>query len=107
MRTPDLDAIRRAVQLRDQCRAAAVAAGDRLDLPVSPTQANIAYDAMHSLIRAAAVKEWSDLAYELYALACNSTTDGTGNPHDWTACFEHLRDRFHAALDTLPTTEAR
>lgn len=49
-----------------------------------------------------AVKEWSDLAYELYALACNSTTNGTGKSEDWTACFERLRERFHAALDTFP-----
>lgn len=49
---PDLSPLRRAVQLRDRCRAAAVANGDRLGIPLTPVQANVAYDAMADLIRA-------------------------------------------------------
>ena len=48
----DLARIRRAVQLRDRCNDAAVAAGERLGFPLSPEQANVAYDAMVDLIRA-------------------------------------------------------
>lgn len=48
-----------------------------------------------------ALKDWSDLAYELYALACNSSPN-TGYPDDkkaeWQAAFERLRDRFHELL---------
>lgn len=51
MLNPDLEPLRRAVQLRDQCRTAAVAASRRLDAPMTPTQANIAFDAMVDLIR--------------------------------------------------------
>jgi hypothetical protein len=47
----DLDGFRRAVQLRDRCRAAAVAASHRLEVPMSPVQANVAFDAMVDLIR--------------------------------------------------------
>lgn len=51
MTSPDLGALRRAVQLRDRCRAAAVAASHRLEVPMSPAQANVAFDAMLELIR--------------------------------------------------------
>lgn len=51
MPKPDLSGYRRAVQLRNRCREAAVAAGQRLDLPISPVQANVAFDAMLDLIR--------------------------------------------------------
>jgi hypothetical protein len=47
----DLEGWRRAVQLRDRCRAAAVAASHRLEVPMSPVQANVAFDAMVDLIR--------------------------------------------------------
>jgi hypothetical protein len=47
----DLTRIRHAVQLRDRCRAAAVANGERLDIPISPVQANVAFDAMEQIIR--------------------------------------------------------
>jgi hypothetical protein len=47
----DLGDYRRAVQLRDRCREAAVAASHRLEVPMSPVQANVAFDAMVDLIR--------------------------------------------------------
>jgi hypothetical protein len=47
-------------------------------------------------------KEWADIAYELWALACNSTTDGHASVTDWEAARRRLGDRFHAALATLP-----
>ncbi len=51
MPTADLGAFRRAVQLRDRCRAATVAAGARAGVPMSGAQANVAFDAMVNLIR--------------------------------------------------------
>lgn len=51
MRNSDLEGFRRAVQLRDRCRAAAVAASHHLEVPMSPVQANVAFDAMVDLIR--------------------------------------------------------
>lgn len=48
---PDLGTFRRAVQLRDRCRVAAAAASHRLEVPMSPVQANVAFDAMVDLIR--------------------------------------------------------
>lgn len=47
---------------------------------------------------------WADLAYELYALACNSqplimTT--AERRDEWQAAFERLRDRFHELLPGL------
>jgi hypothetical protein len=51
-----------------------------------------------------AVKAWSDLAYELYALACNSSPN-VGYPADkqaeWQKAFERLRDRFHELLPAV------
>lgn len=51
MSRSDLSGLRRAVQLRDRCRDAAIAAARRLEVPMSPVQANIAFDAMVDLIR--------------------------------------------------------
>jgi hypothetical protein len=50
------------------------------------------------------VKEWSDIAYEMWAVLCNSATDGHSTVEDWTAARDRLRDRFHTALATLPST---
>lgn len=50
----------------------------------------------------AALREWSELSYEMYALACNSTNGETSKPEEWQAAFVRLRDRFHKALDELP-----
>jgi hypothetical protein len=61
-RSPDLSHFRRAVQLRDRCREAAVANGERLGIPLSGVQANVAYDAMAHLIRAAAAEQADDRA---------------------------------------------
>lgn len=52
MGASDLEALRRAVRLRDLCRKAAMADADRLGVPLSAVQANVAYDAMVGLIRA-------------------------------------------------------
>lgn len=51
MPKPDLSGLRAAVQLRDRCRAAAVDASHRIGVPMSPVQANVAFDAMVDLIR--------------------------------------------------------
>ena len=51
MHNTDLSGFRQAVELRDRCRAAAIAAGQRLEVPLSPVQANVAFDAMVDLIR--------------------------------------------------------
>lgn len=53
----DLAPFRRALQLRDACTAAAVANGQRLDLPLSATQARVAYDAMEGIIASAVAEE--------------------------------------------------
>lgn len=53
------------------------------------------------------VKQWADIAYEMWALLCNSTTDGHSSPEEWTTARDRLRDRFHAALNTLPTFESQ
>jgi hypothetical protein len=53
----------------------------------------------------AQTKEWADIAYEMWALLCNSTHDGHGSPdapQQWAAARDRLRDRFHSALSTLP-----
>lgn len=47
------------------------------------------------------VEEWSDIAYEMWAMLCNSTTDGHSAESDWNAARDRLRDRFHAALAKL------
>jgi hypothetical protein len=57
MTAEDWERMRRAVRLRDRCREAAVAAGKRLDIPLGPVQANVAYDAMVELIREDARQE--------------------------------------------------
>jgi hypothetical protein len=41
---------------------------------------------------------WSDLAYEFYALACNSTSLERGKAHDWLAAFDRLKARFQELL---------
>lgn len=51
MTAADLARFRRAVQLRDRCNQAAVAAGKRLGIPLSQVQANVAFDVMVDLIR--------------------------------------------------------
>jgi hypothetical protein len=53
MKSTDLEKFRRAVQLRDSCRKAAMADAARLGIPLSAVQANVAYDAMVDLIRVA------------------------------------------------------
>lgn len=52
MTDADLARIRHAVQLRERCIRAAVADGQRLDIPMSEVQAAVVYDAMVDLIRA-------------------------------------------------------
>lgn len=48
------------------------------------------------------LKEWSDIAYEMYALLCNSRAGDSAHHDEWNGAFVRLRDRFHAALDMLP-----
>jgi len=60
MATPDLGKFRRAVLLRDRCRRAAVADGERLGIALSGVQANVAFDAMVDLIRAEAAERSSE-----------------------------------------------
>ena len=55
----------------------------------------------------AIVKEWSDIAYEMLAVLCNSAPGEHSKPDEWTAARDRLRDRFHAALDALPANAAR
>lgn len=43
-------------------------------------------------------KEWADLAYELWALVCNSVPFEPRTADEWNAQRDRLRDRFHAAL---------
>jgi hypothetical protein len=47
-------------------------------------------------------REWSDIAYELYALACNSRSLDPAHQDAWQSAFERLRDRLHTALDGMP-----
>jgi len=42
---------------------------------------------------------WSELAYELYALACNSTALEPKQVEEWQAAFERLKARFHELLE--------
>jgi hypothetical protein len=51
-------------------------------------------------------KAWSDLAYEFYALACNSQPYDLRDQRDWQAAFERLKARFHELLPDL-TEEPR
>jgi hypothetical protein len=56
-------------------------------------------------VEADPVREWSDLAYELWAFACNSqASDVLDSVHkeNWTHAFARLNERFHGALKTLP-----
>lgn len=54
------------------------------------------------------VKEWADLAYEMYALLCasspgeHSTDAGAA---EWRTAFNRLKDRFHQSLATLPESD--
>ena len=57
MTNEDLARIRRAVQLRDRCRERALAEAQRLGVPLTFVQANVAYDAMVDLIRAAYLED--------------------------------------------------
>lgn len=50
----------------------------------------------------AVLKEWKDLAYEQYALLCNSTTDGHSTDAQWRQAFERLKARFHTDLGVRP-----
>lgn len=50
----------------------------------------------------AALKEWKDLAYEQYALLCNSRTDGHSTDVQWQQAFERLKTRFHTDLGVQP-----
>jgi hypothetical protein len=51
MSKPDLSRLREAVQLRDRCRAAAMAAHERVGLRPSFAYANSTYDAIVDLVR--------------------------------------------------------
>lgn len=54
------------------------------------------------------IKDWMDLAHELYALACNSSPNGGyAEPQrtEWHRAFERLRDRFHELLPDLMEKE--
>lgn len=48
------------------------------------------------------IKEWSDIAYEMYAMLCNSKSLDEAHTAAWQGGFERLKERFHAALATLP-----
>jgi hypothetical protein len=50
---------------------------------------------------ASPIEEWADLAYELWALACNSIPFEPRFADEWNAQRDLLRDRFHAALAEL------
>ena len=51
------------------------------------------------------LKEWTDIAYEMYALLCNSRAGDVAHRDEWNGAFARLRDRFHTALDLLPIPE--
>jgi hypothetical protein len=51
MTPADWERFRRAIRLRDRCRAAAVDRSHYLEVPMTPTQANVAFDAMVDIIR--------------------------------------------------------
>jgi hypothetical protein len=44
------------------------------------------------------VTPWSELAYELYALACNSTALEPSKAQEWNAAFERLKEQFNSLL---------
>lgn len=46
----------------------------------------------------AEIHEWSDIAYEMWAVLCNSRPGEHCTDEEWQAAFSRLRDRFHAAL---------
>lgn len=64
------------------------------------------------LIKAQMEGPHAELAYEMYALLCNSQHDGHGTddaPEQWAAAFERLKARFHELLPNLeekPAPEA-
>lgn len=65
---------------------------------------SLAMDRRERAVRESEVKDWSDLAAELYGLACNSQSQDFGNAkagQDWNDCFVRLRDRFHELLPGL------
>lgn len=50
-------------------------------------------------------KAWADLAYEMWALICNSAHDGHGGAAAtaaWRAQKDRLREMFHNALSSMP-----
>lgn len=51
-------------------------------------------------LSAVTVKEWADIAYEMWALICDS--EAIEGQNDWEQAKNRLRVRFHAALDALP-----
>lgn len=61
-----------------------------------------ANEATAAKMQTTVVKEWSDIAYEMWALLCNSTTANLADSATWQAARDRLRDRFHAVLDALP-----
>lgn len=48
----------------------------------------------------ATVKEWADIAYEMWSVLVNS--QAIEGQREWEQAKNRIRDRFHAALDTLP-----
>jgi hypothetical protein len=53
----------------------------------------------------AETKEWSDIAYEMWALLCNS--EAIESQHEWEQARNRLRDRFHVALERHHADAAR
>lgn len=63
-------------------RAGELAAGQKVEAQIEPD-----------------VKAWMDLAYEMYAMLCNSAPlDEGADAAEWHACFERLKNRFHELL---------
>lgn len=54
------------------------------------------------LIKAQTEGPVMELAYEFYALACNSTTLDPAQAAEWQAAFERLKTRFHELLPEAP-----
>jgi hypothetical protein len=60
-------------------------------------------------LNATTAKAWADLAYEMWALICNSSHDGHGGAAAtaaWRAQKDKLREQFHAALTSLPDSSS-
>lgn len=49
---------------------------------------------------------WSDIAYEMWAVLCNSTSDGHTAFDKWSAAMDRVRDRFHKALKERPSSNS-